>query len=34
MGQSKSKERGFKPDFKEDFRSKILKKCKEEDLKE
>jgi hypothetical protein len=28
MGQSKSKERGFKQDFKEDFRSKVLKNCK------
>jgi hypothetical protein len=28
MGQSKSKERGFKQYFKEDFRSKVLKNCK------
>jgi hypothetical protein len=28
MGQSESKERGFKQGFKEDFRSKILKNCK------
>jgi hypothetical protein len=28
MGWSKSKERGFKQDFKEDFRSKVLENCK------
>jgi hypothetical protein len=29
MGQWDPKERGFKPGFKEDFRSKVLKNCKE-----
>jgi hypothetical protein len=29
MGQSESKERGFKQSFKEDFRRKVLKNCKE-----
>jgi hypothetical protein len=29
MGQSRSKERGLKQGFKEDFRSKVLKNCKE-----
>jgi hypothetical protein len=29
MGQCKPKERGFKQVFKEDFRSKVLKNCKE-----
>jgi hypothetical protein len=28
MGQSETQERGFKQDFKEDFRSKVLKNCK------
>jgi hypothetical protein len=34
MGQSKPKKRGFKQGFKEDFRSKVLKNCKESGLKE
>jgi hypothetical protein len=34
MGQCKPKERGFKQSFKEDFRSKVLKNCKEQGLKE
>jgi hypothetical protein len=29
MGQKESKERGFKQGFKEEFRSKVLKSCKE-----
>jgi hypothetical protein len=29
MGQCESQERGFKKGFKEDFRSKVLKNCKE-----
>jgi hypothetical protein len=28
MGQSESKERGFKQGFKEDFRGRVLKNCK------
>jgi hypothetical protein len=34
MGQSEPKERGFKQGFKEGFRSKVLKNCKEQGLKE
>jgi hypothetical protein len=29
MAQSEPKEKGFKQGFKEDFRSKVLKSCKE-----
>jgi hypothetical protein len=34
MEQYESQERGFKQDFKEDFRSKVLKSCKEKGFKE
>jgi hypothetical protein len=34
MGQCQPKERGFKQGFKEGFRSKVLKNCKEQGLKE
>jgi hypothetical protein len=34
MGQCQPKERGFKLGFKEGFRSKVLKNCKEQCLKE
>jgi hypothetical protein len=34
MEQSEPKERGFKQGFKEGFRSKVLKNCKEQGLKE
>jgi hypothetical protein len=34
MEQSKSKERSLKQGFKEDFRSKVLKNCKEQGLQE
>jgi hypothetical protein len=34
MEQCEPKERGFKQGFKEGFRSKVLKNCKEQGLKE
>jgi hypothetical protein len=34
MEECESKERGFKQGFKEDLRSKVLKNCKEQGLKE